>query len=145
MKNEESVLMYIKSKDKTPLCFHFPYGNNFLSAYRLRELITEILDLSDEFPSYNVDNEIETDCGRWRSVLDIWRHVIYYKPDINIFEVMRELFSIGDEYLVGHYCRDILKRVFKLRKNTNHCSLFIQDRDEFGLCFSAWETIGMEE
>ncbi|HBY20782.1 MAG TPA: hypothetical protein DEG71_07210 [Clostridiales bacterium] len=144
MEKEDLVLKYIENKNTTPLYFHFNINESF-SIFTLKYLIIKILDLSEEYESCSIENELETNSGKWRSVLDIWRHVIYYKPDINIFEVMRELFSIGNEYLVGHYCENIKRRVFKLDKNTTGCALFTGKVDEFGLYFSDWETIGEKE
>jgi len=84
MEKEDLVLKYIENKNTTPLYFHFNINESF-SIFTLKYLIIKILDLSEEYESCSIENELETNSGKWRSVLDIWRHVIYYKPDIISF------------------------------------------------------------
>jgi len=97
------------------------------------------VDMTYYYRSKNINNWTETGINKWRSSLDIWRHTKFYKPEVTIFEVMEALYNMS-KYYVGHYCPDISRRVFKLKKN---CDAFLQteDRDEYGLYFYEWKNI----
>lgn len=141
---EEMVLNYINLEDCSPLMFVNREGEHSSpSIYyvNLDLMVYDCLDLAYDHYSINIRKITETHPDKWRSVLDIWRHVIFFNPKIDIFSVMRSLYRQQSK-LVGHYCGNIHRRVFKLEKNASDCLLFTQDRDEFGLHFDDWKNIG---
>lgn len=147
MTNVEKVKAYIAKNLQTPLHFasylNKPDGIKYADS--LDDLILQILESTERSRSINPNEVGETGTGRRRSALDIWRHVLTYKPDTTIYAVMRSLYRLGVEknLLVGGFCTMILRRVFRrkdLYPNSNIYDLKILD--EFGLIFSDWKTIG---
>jgi hypothetical protein len=107
------------------------------------KIVLKCLDLTNNYASISCENKFTTHSGKWRSVLDIWRHVKYFVPECTIYDVMRSLFKNKD-LLVGHYCTTINRRVFRLKKNINGYGLIsLNDLDEFYLKFNDWEDIGL--
>ena len=108
----------------------------------LEELVEKVLLLTHTHSSESmVFKKIETLPDRSRSVLDIWRHVKYYSPDTDIFDVMHTLYSLK-KVLVGHYCCNVRRRVFQHKSvGPGGWKLITSDRDEFGLFFDDWENI----
>lgn len=116
--NRQKVLNYLAEQNTCPL-----YFNNYESnkeefdptKYPVESMVKRVLELSRSYASYNSDSdEFESSKNRWRSSLDIWRHIIYYYPTIEIFDVMHELHKL---YLVdvnGQFCNDILRRTFRI-------------------------------
>jgi hypothetical protein len=145
MTNVEKVRTYIQKFPQTPL--HFPDQEDEIKfTGSMNKLVTEILNKVELFPSKNVNNHVETWPGRRRSVLDIWRHVQFYKPDTTIFAVMRCLFRLGEENLTGCVCKEINRRTFRLKCHHLHLGLGNMDElDEFGLVFEDWKEIGRKK
>ena len=145
MSRQFQVLDYISDKDRSPLEFYYPDTNikHPDLTLSLDEFVMQIVNLTHSYRSKNINNWTETNLGKWRSSLDIWRHVIYYKPEVTIFEVMEALYN-RKKYYVSHYCPDIQRRVFKLEKNYKDGYLQEIDRDEYGLYFYEWENISKE-
>jgi hypothetical protein len=161
--NRQKVLNYINDRDYSPLVFirgDWVYGGSFNSKKieldddsilldeierlknieSLDELMLTVLKDTEIFWSKNtVTKEVETDSGRHRSVFDIWRHILYFKPTTTIFEVMKSISDNRNE-LGYQYCPTVNRRVFNIypgidgRFNSTH-------PDEFDLHFSDWETI----
>jgi len=140
---------YISNKSIDPLQFkHFSSNSDLTKVVvkyheelSLDELVLKCLELTNFNWSFSEDNGIETCSRKWRSVLDIWRHVKYYRPEVTIFEVMNSLYRNKKE-LIGQYCDQVHRRVFKLKKFNNNLTLNSQDNfDEFGLKFKDWESI----
>src|SRR3972149_8159500 len=135
---------YISNKNINPLQFKYWNLNNQLTEVvienheklSLDRLVLKCLDLTNLYHSYSEDNVIETNMGKYRSVLDIWRHVKYFRPEVTIFEVMNSLYR-NREKLAGQYCINIRRRVFKLKKYNNILTILNSQNsfDEFGLKF----------
>ena len=138
MTNQEKVLQYISDKKTNPLRFN---GSPHLRKIEdLDELVYKILKHTKHYRSINIASGlVETNPNRWRSSLDIWRHVIYYKPNYTIFDVMNSLYILGTNNKVfGQYCHFINRRTFK----TKGSMVFNQEmRDEYNLTFYRWEDI----
>jgi len=149
MTNQEKVLEFISERDTTSLIFKKVVNEWEIIKINaedltLNEVVELVLDYSSEYSSYNLmSHSRETLSNKWRSSLDIYRHTKYFIPEVTIFDVMNSLYEIKD-ILVGHYCGDIKRRVFKLEKNTSYCSLHTDGTsyyDEYGLTFENWKGI----
>lgn len=138
----KAVYKYIGKYRCDPLHFDFPEGEEIVpNTNSLKELVIDCLNLTNEFNSFNSEGEIETFPRKARSVLDIWRHVIFYSPEIKIEEVIKILGENKKEVFVGHFCDDVLRRVFKLKINMPTWNMF-SSRDEFGFRYPTdWENI----
>jgi hypothetical protein len=153
--NRQKVLSYCAECDTYPL-----YFNGYVSSkdefdpakFSVEDMIRRVLILSRTYASYNSNTEeFEASKDRWRSVLDIWRHIIYYYPTIEIFDVMRTMYEM-QYYLGGQFCLDIQRRTFKLQEagDGSHCMYMppkamseYADRttDEFELVWNDWKDI----
>lgn len=147
---ELAVLEYVRDHDNSPL--HFQDDIEYHPGRTtMRMLVFRILDKLATRASINKDGIIETSSGRRRSALDIWRHVIYYRPKATIFWVMRTLWKLNYEegILSGQYCNATSRRVMRLTVNVPYGyrkGMFNETtKDEFGLVFSDWRIIGKEE
>lgn len=125
---QQMVLDYIQNCTQTPLCFKraipVQYGQPSIppvlqpilnaGSKTLKDLVYAILENCIHFGSYEPEStRFETSYGRMRSSLDIWRHVIYYRPDVDIFSVMEVLYQLRND-LYGHYCSTVHRTVFKI-------------------------------
>ena len=134
---------YSSTTKQTPLVFA---GGGLVKFKDLQDLVHKIIVLTQQFPSKEEGGEIETSPGRWRSVTDIWRHVINTMPEATLADVMRAVYSIRHK-LVGHYCGGIRRRVFRSKEATGVGSGYrlhtVESSrfDEFGLEFAMWEDI----
>jgi hypothetical protein len=140
---QQSVLDYVSGKDEVPLYFKGESLNEKLSEISdLNSLVEGILETTINYSSYNSrTNGHQCSSNRWRSVFDIWRHVKYFMPDVSILDVMSSLHEIQSK-LVGHYCDDVYRRVFRLKRGSGVLST-VSD-DEFGLYFKQWKNINKE-
>ena len=148
MNKKQQVLSYINTVDCSTLRFEENPINEIdtvvLINLPLDNLVLACLDLTDRLPSYN-RGKIETIPKKWRSVLDIWRHVRYFKPGVSIFETMEVLFRNKD-LILQRVCPTINRRAFTLAKNhKGYWYMGDRDRDEFDLTFELWENINQEE
>lgn len=120
-----------------------------LSSKTLTELVKDVLQLSKHYYSFRKEEYgqliYETSSDRYRSSIDIWRHVKHFKPKTTIFEVMNVIWELGDE-LEGNYCDVVARRVFhSCWDEEDGPTLFDQEElDEFGLYFSDWKNIHLE-
>lgn len=108
---------------------------------RLDEFILEILNWTEEVPSYESEKkDCEEYCreGANRSSGDIWRHAKAYKKNITIFKVMEVLFRIKHECTV-QLCETIHKRVFSSDGDNDDYDW--GEPDEYGLNFGEWQHI----
>lgn len=142
---QQQVANYISDREQNIL--HWKIKNEVnekLSKLNLDDLIIQTVGLTSIYNSYNEKNMRTCYDDRWRSSLDIWRHVKFYKPDVTIFQVMNSLFSLQDK-LIGHYCEQIWRRVFR-KKIGNSTSILrgLRERDEYNLTFYEWENIDKE-
>lgn len=144
LERRNKVLNYINTHRNDVLHFYITpgiYMENLSIELPLIEIILKILYLSEYCWSENTDNAIETLPRKWRSSLDIWRHVKYFRPDVTIFEVMECLWHHRDKFS-GHYCNVICRRVFRLR-----CYGYLtkDQYDEYKICFKSWGSINFME
>jgi len=136
MKLQKAVLSYLSYHDTSPLVFLEDKSENIPDD--LDELIIFCLERMSYNSSKNyINNRIETDPNKWRSSIDIWRHVKFYKPEITIFDVMDSLYRQQDE-LVGHYCITVQRQVFKLRMLNTRGGFYSDIDTEFGFEFIDW-------
>ena len=145
---QQQVLDYIDGRNTTTLQFWDldklweDNLTNIANSDNLDMLVFKCLELTVTYLSFNiVTKNIETTYNRWRSSLDIWRHVKYFKSDVTIFQVMKSLWNIR-KCLVGHYCPDISRRVFKIRLDSYTYTMMKVDRcDEYNLEWEDWKHI----
>ncbi len=148
MNKKIKVLNYLNNNLTTPLNFgkDFDY-NDFIrksKKYTLDEFVLECLKNARNYGSYDKNNDQETRCYAYRSALDIWRHVIYFKPEVTIFNVMSILYNNQID-LGGLFCWDVKRRVFyNVDREEDDDGNYIDDAessDEFGFPFFEWEDI----
>ena len=135
-----SVYNFLTYQDIRPLIFY--KFNGELENLDLDEIVLECISLTEDYRSQNsITKGIETYSGKWRSAIDIWRHVKFFKKDTNIFQALSSIYKIRGK-LAGHYCPHIRRRVFKLSSNNPQWGLGdLNYIDEFGLRFSDWRTL----
>lgn len=139
-RRREKIMDYVNRQPRTdPLSFH---GVQVIYDGGLRGLILCILRLANNYGSYNSSGQLETSSGRARSSFDIWRHVKRYNPEIDIFTVMEELYSMRAR-LSGRYCYVVKRGVFRVFNNWIDSNLefgtFISR--EYMISFRAWEKL----
>ena len=137
MTNQEKVLNYLGDKDLTTLRFNG--GPHLRKIEDLDLLVFRVIGCTGKYASINTENKrIETHSNRWRSSIDIWRHVKYYKPEVTIFDVMNSLYNMRNR-LRGQYCHLIYRRTFKTSRGGY---IYDQERgDEYNLSFDQWKDI----
>lgn len=158
--NRQKVLEYCSNYDIYPLYFHryiSPKDEFNPEKYTVDDMVKRVLTLSEKYMSYNSNSgEFETSSGRWRSSLDIWRHIIYYYPAIEIFDVMHSLYKIQEE-CGGQFCNDVERRTFRLksadifgsrywtndqnRHDYDEYENIIEMPDEYDLFWDEWKEI----
>lgn len=157
--NRDKVNNYLNSSlvdSLSPLYFNgyeSPKDEFDPDKYSIEKMIERVLLLSREYSSYDRETkECETGEDRWRSVIDIWRHIIYYYPNIEIFDVMRGIYNIRYN-LGGQFCTTVLRRTFRFSLPGEECthSRFQKARemtgyygkptDEFDLVWDDWKDI----
>lgn len=140
---KQAVAVFLGKKEPIPLAFKL--GDETLGKMgelSLDDLVYEVLKttLTKNSHRSNEDFALETTAGRWRSVYDIWRHVLDFKPEIPMLDVMDSLYRNRDKY-GGHFCPDIRRRVFMIRSSAGK-SCSDAWLDEFGLYFHNWKKNG---
>lgn len=114
-------------------------------ASTIRELILAVLKLSIYNCSFPAEKgRFETYGSARRSVLDIWRHIKYYRPEVTIFEVMSTIKNMNNE-IRGWYCMDVKRRVFWCWMGSGAGISNGDSIDEFGLLLNEWDNIHLEE
>jgi len=141
---ELRVFGFIKDLTLTPL--HFTEETKKPND-DLTDLIMYIITTEETRCSLNKKDEIDTGAGKWRSVLDIWRHVTYHRPKSTIFAVMRTMYELDESsdgaLLCGQFCRTVHRRTFKARKLIPWNDLHDKEvLDEFELLWDDWKEIG---
>jgi len=141
---------YLSDKDCTPLHFNLTATvtrqlvNDKIQEGSLDKKIIAVLNLSKRFKSINENGRIETPADKWRSSLDIWRHILYGNPDVTIFDVMDSLYKQQDN-LLSLYCNRIKRRVFRTRFNEDfrlaYGFMHKEAEDEYQLEFIHWKEI----
>lgn len=143
-----AVLHYMKHRNTSPLMFKNVSESEQpdVENMTLNKLVHHCLWLTSYYVSYDAETEhYQCDSNRWRSSGDLWRHVIYYKPDVTIIDVIKVLWE--DRHLfVGHYCEDVHRRVFKCAVVERGSKLYFEDcdeddLDEYNLNFPEWATL----
>lgn len=144
---QEKIIKYVKSRKnwKRPLVF---LGMTETHKLRLKnrsfdDLCLEILNMTRIYPSHRWDvltkkHVWETRRGAARSVGDIWRHILYYRPKTSLFQVMAAFYRI-QHHVFSSYCSDVRRRVFSPHL---HSSDYVHGgRNEFNVEFRLWEDI----
>lgn len=152
--NRQKVLDYCSQHDTYPLYF-YEYESDKEEfnpeKYSIDDMVRRVFELSKRYPSFNSNTgEYESSANRWRSVLDIWRHIIFFYPTVEIFDVMHSLYKLREE-CSGQYCTDVNRRTFKSKGGSvlyanlqyaqqmrSYCG---RTTDEFDLVWEDWENI----
>ncbi len=147
----ERIDSYLSRHETSPLEFKEIFSEREIKSdisdtQSLETLIERCLQLMEIACSYNTETgALETIDGKWRSSLDIWRHIKLFRPQVTIYQVMKTLWIIKSK-LVGHYCPDIRRRVFKLKETNLTCGLvygtmYKRQLDEYDVDFPDWDTL----
>ena len=139
------VMNFLEGSPQDHLVFKGETNPAEMSKLSLDNLTYKCISLTHTLHSLNpATGIIETRAGKWRSSLDIWRHVKFYKPEVTLLDVMSTIFNIQDK-LIGHYCRDIHRRTFKKEPCFPGWNNRDKDtEDEYDLEFYDWENINRE-
>jgi hypothetical protein len=153
----ERVYQYISENRHDPLHFMDPAKDPYtlqnlalvevVDTGTLKELVLSILLVSRTRTSANSDNIAETSPGRRRSSIDIWRHVLYFRPEVDILEIMRTLVDIvkTDRRVSTIFCGQVVRRVFRLYDKVPSTQNYDNEyMDEYNLHILDWEFIGMD-
>lgn len=152
-KKQKAVQLKLKSMSKeqlAPLQFKNGYDietdpdiekNYFPELLDLNKVVKEILHLKDSYCSVNTITDItETLQRKNRSSLDIWRHVIFFYPEVTLEEVMHQLNKLAMCHEITSFiCCDIKRRVFLYHSLSNQYIGHTLSQDEYGLYFHEWK------
>jgi hypothetical protein len=140
----ENVKTFMEDVDISPLVFDgYDSPRKKLNSTDVNAMVLRCLRLTIAYKSASVKMPLVEQCkeNASRSVLDIWRHIIYYYPDITIFQVMNSLFDlVASSVVTTLYCNQIKRRVFFFSAYPN----YIRNRlsvDEFDLAIDDWRDI----
>ena len=137
--NRQKVLDYLSHNNTDPLYFHeYTSTQDEFKAedHTVESMILRALFLCKDYASYSFDTgDYETSSERLRSCIDIWRHIIYYYPEITIFDVMHGMYNLKDK-LGGQFCPDVKRRVFasKIAYNKENCFQGLWKNDQDSIC-----------
>lgn len=146
--NREKVMKFLTTVDTSPLIFELYQSPNCEQNHKkftVEDMVRRALRLSYYHKSCTLDGEIVCQNDRWRSSLDIWRHIKFFYPHVEIFDVLNALYEIQNE-CGGQFCDLIGRRTFKLKGMNgmgecwSNCQDFC-DNDEYGLSWKDWEGI----
>ncbi len=144
---KENIEEYLFDKNKNPLYFIDYYDEKVpipnAKNLSLIDLIIKIIELNEnDYLSWG-EGIFEKFDYSYRTSLDIWRHVKFYKPEITIFEVMRCIYD-NENIFISHVCHEINCRVFTLdddRYGTMERFINQTELDEYGLTFYDWGSL----
>jgi hypothetical protein len=148
---EEKVMAFLSTHGNKPLVFGTTYVNSFshteVDEHGKVEPKCDIDNIKGmvEFVLYNAQyrdtkllrgGRLQCSRGAARSVTDVWRCIIFYNKDIDIFSVMRAIRAMN---VSNSYCSTVNRRVFEYGSYNFHNTYNL---DEFGLLWKDWATIG---
>ncbi len=134
--NRADILEWLKIQDTTPLVFCDLQGNPIKDIFITKILsiaIVQILRLTKRY--YSWSSHKETNPGLRRSVLDIYRHLIYFYPDVDFIDLMKELSK--SNRVSSLYCGYTRTRTFYIDR-LGHSFNYT---DEFGLYIYQWSDL----
>jgi hypothetical protein len=157
-KDKDIVLSKIRTLDKSKLHFvDTDYFDNIKEdqdnvKYKIRTLksfnyakdrLLRIIELVEDFVTYDANNKYQCRAGANRSAVDIWRIYNNYFRPVSLFYIMRTLYKlvIEDDDLETLFCNDIKKQVFVCGSGFDTDSIFIVN--ELGVRFAEWRNIGL--
>lgn len=131
---------FCEDKNCAPLHFYgYISERTVFDSTNVDSMVLRTLELTNRFPSY-CNSTVETFPGKNRSVLDIWRHIIYYYPDTTIFQVMDSLYRlVYAGKITTLFCSTIHRRVFYRSPSGRHGYPSLASPDEFRLIFEDWK------
>jgi hypothetical protein len=108
-----------------------------------RRLVLSILEMCRNYGSTNqVTNKFETDAGRNRSAIDIWRHAKALYPNIDVFRIMETIWQLCEEGEVfGQYCHRVMRAVFRTWNHDGKDTDMHFDCHEYDIVFNTWELL----
>lgn len=170
MTNEEIVLDRLSRLAVSPLHFDlgtgYYYGDamitrkglehdieNLKSKISIEERVLEILSLY-RYPTYEQNKSFQCKSRARRSVQDIWRIYKNYFGDIDIFPIMRALYTLSkgvNKKLNSIHCCTVRKQVFWVHGMEN--SYYGDDihtvtdraKSHLGVPLRQWRNIGLKE
>jgi hypothetical protein len=109
----------------------------------LGDKVLKIMEMAQEYATYDENNKFQCRSEANRSAVDIWRIYNNYFRSITLFSIMRILYrlTVEDSDLETLFCQDINKQVFCCGDYIDYDSVFIIN--ELGVRFAEWRTIGL--
>lgn len=151
---EQKVKKYLRTQRKGRLTFGDKVTSIYSSKikpldyprrnYTLKNLIKFVLKAA--FDREIIERgKVQCHAGARHSAVDIWRMVKTYQPDVDLFSVMRTLYTMTrrDKTYDMDFCSTIEKRVFDMEDEPEGHEWGIEDEDEFGLMWKDWRRIGL--
>ena len=137
--NRTKIEIFLRTVDDiSPLKFGTHAVFN-LDEHPIEDLIVYVLNFMHRYNSISSSTgEIETYRNHDRSIIDIWRHLKFYLPELSIFDVMKNIHKVKG--LVGHYCPTVGRQVFNL-KSIRKMYDFYNGSNEFDVPFSEWKEL----
>lgn len=138
----KNVQQFVDAHDSSPLKFKDYTPKEPNPNVSVDSMVLRCLKLTELYPSLNTESKLkETRNGRRRSSIDIWRHIIFFFPEVTLLQVMKSLYNVQDD-LYGSYCYDVHRRVFFLKNGSLFTGLSgvtsTDEEDEYGLTFDDW-------
>jgi hypothetical protein len=138
---QDKVLGYVENNLHDTL--YFDEGVKPKTISSTKELVYNILEMTEHYSSRAKNGQVETYPNRARSSIDIWRHALDVCPDITIFDVMKALYELAhdDEKLSTWICCTIDRRVFLTLSQDDSGLMEAWDEDEYGLRLTDWNKL----
>jgi hypothetical protein len=116
--------------------------DNPFKNLNLDNSILECLNIMRYCESYDENAHYECREGANRSVIDVWRHLKYFNPDLTIFEVMNTVYKLiyYDNLINTFICGDIYRRVLIAGENEFYAHDY-DIYDVFHLFLDEWKNI----
>lgn len=157
----KKIMDYVETQRHDPLFFYrtgysdrvIPHEERYATAdywYKddmsLADMVVAILITARHMGSANKDG-VETFTGKRRSSLDIWRHIIAVRPDVELFDVMETILSIVRNLNIN-YCYVVHRTVFTYREYALTDDQLLYDKPGATVCreygnirFSSWNKL----
>lgn len=143
----QRIKEYLKSTDTSPLIFSDYDSSNSSFDWKkasLEDAVRQVLELTMWNDSINSNGKCETSYGKFRSSIDIWRHIKFFRPRVSLISVMKAIWKICPT-LRGQYCVDVHRVVFKKNSVGGYTDPDMQrlkpTQSEFGILLRDWNKI----
>lgn len=108
--------------------------------YKLSEFLEKLLTFNNSFNTLYLNNKIQTERKKRRSIGDLYRIVRYYYPNVKIVTVYRALLKqISEGKAISSICIATSMRVYRSTTNGEKSYLNGERVDEFGVDLKQFE------